>query len=36
MKKVIVIPARLESSRLPNKLLLNLGNKRHKKFKKDE
>jgi len=27
MKKVIVIPARLESSRLPNKLLLNLGNK---------
>lgn len=27
MKKVIVIPARLDSSRLPNKLLLNLGGK---------
>lgn len=27
MKKVIVIPARLNSSRLPNKLLLNLGGK---------
>lgn len=25
MKKVIIIPARLDSSRLPNKLLLNLG-----------